>query len=115
MYCCKVFQRQHPKFLSSTVKTLVSSQKWNHHQSSSKDAISKQTTRSKVTGVADHFSGNTTIDLTKSALKMESNLDFEDFQKAFMGKSTREILRALMVYKLCSFDFLVERNKAVSV
>ena len=68
----------------------------------------KISTRTKTTGVLDaegiHESSN-----------IETTLDFEDFEKAFKAKSTGEITRALMVYKLCSFDFLVNRNKMVSV
>ena len=60
------------------------------------------------------FSSSSTI-AKKPIVDNETPLDFEDFEKAFRAKSTREIVRALMVYKLCSFDFLVERNKTVNL
>ena len=72
------------------------------HSTSNKTLI-----RTKVTGFVDIANNDDT-------LKKEATLDFEDFEKAFKAKSTWEITRALMVYKLCSFDFLVQRNKMVS-
>lgn len=45
---------------------------------------------------------------------INNDLDFGDFKKAFMAKSTFEIVRALSVYKLCSFNALVEHNRSVS-
>lgn len=45
--------------------------------------------------------------------KEHTKLDFSDFEKAFKAKKTSEIIRALGVYKLCSFGFLVNRNKEV--
>lgn len=41
-------------------------------------------------------------------------ISFTDFENAFKVKTTSEIIRALAVYKICSFDFLVERNKEVA-
>ena len=40
-------------------------------------------------------------------------LDFTDFKQAFKSKSSLEILRALTVFKTCSIDFLVEKNREV--
>lgn len=39
---------------------------------------------------------------------------FNDGKNAFRSKTTWEIIRALAVFRLCSFDFLVNRNKEVS-
>ena len=44
----------------------------------------------------------------------EDKLDFSNFERAFKAKRTKEIIQALAVYKLCSIDFLVNRNKEVS-
>ena len=41
-------------------------------------------------------------------------ISFTDFENAFKVKTTSEIIRAIAVYKICSFDFLVERNKEVA-
>lgn len=38
---------------------------------------------------------------------------FNDGKNAFRSKTTWEIVRALTIFRLCSFDFLVNRNKEV--
>lgn len=50
-----------------------------------------------------------------AAIPEEGTLDFSDFQKAFKAKTTKEIIQALAVYKICSIDLIVNRNKEVSV
>ena len=40
-------------------------------------------------------------------------LSFSDGKNAFRSKTTWEIIRALAIFRLCSFDFLVNRNKEV--
>ena len=42
------------------------------------------------------------------------SLSFNDGRNAFRSKTTWEIIRALAIFRLCSFDFLVNRNKEVS-
>ncbi|XP_020609851.1 proline dehydrogenase 1, mitochondrial-like [Orbicella faveolata] len=39
------------------------------------------------------------------------SLSFNDGRNAFRSKTTWEIIRALAIFRLCSFDFLVNRNK----
>ena len=41
-------------------------------------------------------------------------LDFDDPKQAFKSKTTWEILRALTVFKMCSLDFIVDRQQTVS-
>lgn len=41
-------------------------------------------------------------------------LSFNDAKNAFQSKTSWEIVRALAVFRLCSFDFLVNRNREVS-
>ena len=43
------------------------------------------------------------------------SLDLENFENAFKVKTTPEIIRALAVYKICSFDFIVDRNEEVKI
>ena len=43
------------------------------------------------------------------------SLNLEDFENAFKVKTTPEIIRALAVYKICSFDFIVDRNEEVKI
>lgn len=40
-------------------------------------------------------------------------VDFEQTKEAYKSKATAELLRGLLVFKLCSYDFLVDRNKEV--
>lgn len=42
------------------------------------------------------------------------SIDFDNTQEAYKSKDTLELLRSLLVFKLCSFDFLVDKNKEVS-
>ncbi|XP_062867455.1 proline dehydrogenase 1, mitochondrial [Trichomycterus rosablanca] len=39
------------------------------------------------------------------------SIDFENTQEAYKSKDTLELLRSLLVFKLCTFDFLVDKNK----
>jgi proline dehydrogenase len=41
------------------------------------------------------------------------DLTFEDHVAAFKSKTTWEILRAYVVYTMCSFEYLVEHNMTV--
>ncbi|MFT7817895.1 proline dehydrogenase 1, mitochondrial-like [Arapaima gigas] len=38
-------------------------------------------------------------------------VDFENTKEAYKSKDTLELLRSFLVFKLCSYDFLVDRNK----
>uniref|UniRef100_A0A671QQS0 Proline dehydrogenase n=1 Tax=Sinocyclocheilus anshuiensis TaxID=1608454 RepID=A0A671QQS0_9TELE len=39
------------------------------------------------------------------------SIDFDNTQEAYKSKDTLELLRSLLVFKLCTFDFLVDKNK----
>ncbi|XP_030623245.1 proline dehydrogenase 1, mitochondrial [Chanos chanos] len=39
------------------------------------------------------------------------SIDFENTREAYKSKNTLELLRSLLVFKLCTFDFLVDKNK----
>ncbi|XP_034048839.1 proline dehydrogenase 1, mitochondrial isoform X2 [Thalassophryne amazonica] len=41
------------------------------------------------------------------------HIDFENSQEAYRSKSNTELLRSLLVFKLCAVDVLVEKNKEV--
>lgn len=43
------------------------------------------------------------------------SIDFDNTQEAYKSKDTLELLRSLLVFKLCTFDFLVDKNKEVSL
>ncbi|XP_042365474.1 proline dehydrogenase 1, mitochondrial-like [Plectropomus leopardus] len=39
------------------------------------------------------------------------HIDFDNTEEAYKSKGNIELLRSLLVFKLCTFDFLVEKNK----
>ncbi|XP_056302252.1 proline dehydrogenase 1, mitochondrial isoform X2 [Danio aesculapii] len=39
------------------------------------------------------------------------SIDFDNTREAYRSKHTLELLRSLLVFKLCTFDFLVDKNK----
>ena len=43
------------------------------------------------------------------------SINFEQTQEAFKSKDSLELLRSLLVFKLCSYDFLVDKNTQVMV
>lgn len=43
------------------------------------------------------------------------SLNFDQTREAYMSKDSLELLRSLVVFKLCSYDFLVDKNKEVMV
>jgi len=43
------------------------------------------------------------------------DLTFSDARQAFRSKSTLEIIRAYLVFKLCSIHFLVDHNEKVNL
>ena len=64
-----------------------------------------------VTKLAQKLDGSQATISSDSSTTEDAVLDFEDFQKAFRAKSTSEIIRALLVYKICSIDSLVGNNQ----
>lgn len=42
------------------------------------------------------------------------HIDFDNTEEAYKSKGNIELLRSLLVFKLCTIDFLVEKNKEVS-
>ncbi|XP_047426216.1 proline dehydrogenase 1, mitochondrial-like [Mugil cephalus] len=54
------------------------------------------------------------ISQTKVAANTPLNkilIDFDNTEEAYKSKGNMELLRSLLVFKLCTFDFLVEKNK----
>lgn len=44
----------------------------------------------------------------------KSTIDFDNTEEAYKSKDNVELLRSLLVFKLCTIDVLVEKNKEVS-
>lgn len=42
-----------------------------------------------------------------------SGFSFDDAESAYQSKTSWEIVRALAIFRLCSYDFLVSKNKEV--
>lgn len=42
-----------------------------------------------------------------------ADVDFEQTREAYKSRDSLELLRSLVVFKLCSYDFLVDKNKEV--
>uniref|UniRef100_A0A671XMC9 Proline dehydrogenase n=1 Tax=Sparus aurata TaxID=8175 RepID=A0A671XMC9_SPAAU len=51
-----------------------------------------------------------TKNVTKTPLH-KIDIDFDNTQEAYRSKGNIELLRSLLVFKLCTIDFLVEKNK----
>ena len=58
---------------------------------------------------------NPVPDSAKLKIRDELDLSFNDARQAYRSKSTLEIMRAWVVFKLCSINALVENNEKVSV
>lgn len=43
------------------------------------------------------------------------SINFDQTREAYRSKDSLELLRSLVVFKLCSYDFLVDKNKEVMV
>ncbi|XP_026198018.1 proline dehydrogenase 1, mitochondrial [Anabas testudineus] len=43
----------------------------------------------------------------------EVSVDFDQTREAYKSKGSLELLRSLVVFKLCSYDFLVDKNKEI--
>lgn len=48
------------------------------------------------------------------AHKNQVNVDFDNTREAYKSKTNIELLRSLLVFRLCAIDTLVEKNKEVS-
>lgn len=57
------------------------------------------------------------ISHTKASPKAHTDpvkVDFDNTQEAYKSKGNMELLRSLLVFRLCAIDTLVEKNKEVS-
>lgn len=64
--------------------------------------------------VGVEFKDAETISELKSDKKHGLDLTFSSAEEAFRSKKTSELIRALLVFNLCSVDFLVNNHRQVS-
>ncbi|XP_045889989.1 proline dehydrogenase 1, mitochondrial [Micropterus dolomieu] len=48
-----------------------------------------------------------------TAVANEFSVDFDQTREAYKSKDSLELLRSLVVFKLCTYDFLVDKNKEI--
>ena len=72
-------------------------------------------TRLKSTPAAALVEENTTVDASPHNDNSRDSLDltFCDHEAAFRSKTTSEVLRALLVFRLCGVQYLVKNNEQV--
>ncbi|KAF7649705.1 hypothetical protein LDENG_00137360 [Lucifuga dentata] len=75
-------------------------------QDVSSSNVQRQPARSECSG--QHGRGGTTASAVNGLL-----VDFDQSKEAYRSKNSLELLRSLVVFKLCSYDFLIEKNKEV--
>ena len=69
----------------------------------------------KSTATTEALGGNSqTLGKTGGQRRDVLDASFDDAHAAYKSKTTREILRAYIVYTLCSSSYLVENNMKVS-
>ncbi|XP_071391475.1 LOW QUALITY PROTEIN: proline dehydrogenase 1, mitochondrial [Centroberyx affinis] len=91
-------------------------------RSSTSTSASAQTEQDDVSSAARHDSARSEESSgrgrrggtgTGTTAANEISVDFEQTQEAYKSKDSLELLRSLVVFKLCSYDFLVEKNKEI--
>jgi len=69
-----------------------------------------------VTAATDPFRAANNDEIAGSSLHTQtthSGFSFDDAESAYRSKTSWEIVRALAIFRLCSYDFLVNKNKEV--
>uniref|UniRef100_A0A3B4YJG0 Proline dehydrogenase n=2 Tax=Seriola lalandi dorsalis TaxID=1841481 RepID=A0A3B4YJG0_SERLL len=96
--------------LRSTVTSTTSpTQKEQRDDVSSRGGAQHDTARPESPGQP----GRGGRDGTTTKAANETFVDFEQYQEAYKSKDSLELMRSLVVFKLCSYDFLVDKNKEI--
>ena len=72
------------------------------------------TSSSKGQSISINSLGVSSIVANPDNNKPKLDLTFEDSKTAFKSKTTLELMRGLLVFQLCSINFLIENQKSVS-
>ncbi|KAJ8286036.1 hypothetical protein GJAV_G00033790 [Gymnothorax javanicus] len=86
------------------LRSTLASTKQNDEQNDSTCTVSVDTAKT------DFISQTKTSDAPPNS---KIAIDFENTKEAYKSKNTLELLRSLLVFKLCSYDFLVDKNKEI--
>ena len=86
---------------------------FNFNNISCRELYSYQTICQK-SSVGVEFKDAETISKLKADKKHGLDLTFSSAEEAFRSKKTSELIRALLVFNLCSVDLLVNNNRQVS-
>lgn len=73
----------------------------------------RQSAANRRTGASGERGGDSGSGSGSGSGATQSCINFNQAQEAFKSKTSLELLRSLVVFKLCSYDFLVDRNKEV--
>ncbi|KAJ8380142.1 hypothetical protein SKAU_G00009200 [Synaphobranchus kaupii] len=84
------------------LRSTLASTKRNDEQNDSTCTVSVDTAKT------DLISHKTSADAPPNAKIV---VDFENTKEAYKSKGSLELLRSLLVFKLCTYDFLVDKNK----
>nr|XP_046241466.1 proline dehydrogenase 1, mitochondrial [Scatophagus argus] len=97
------------KCLQSTVSSSSATQTEPQKEVSSRGRAQHDTARSECAGQPRRRGG----DGITTAATNEISVDFDHTREAYKSKDSLELLRSLVVFKLCSYDFLVDKNKEI--
>lgn len=81
---------------------------WAHHSILGEEARRYKSTHAPTSIIADGAKSAAASE--PAPIRDQLDLTFNDARQAFRSKSTWEILRAYIVFKLCAVDYLVENN-----
>lgn len=95
----------------STVTSTSATQTESQDDVSSRGGARRETTRSRPGQPGRGGRDGTAANNTGAA--NDIYVDFEQTREAYKSKDSLELLRSLVVFKLCSYDFLVDKNKEI--
>ncbi|KAL7392668.1 hypothetical protein ABVT39_028065 [Epinephelus coioides] len=99
--------------LRSTVTSTPATQTEPREDVSSRGGARHDSARSEFPGQPGSGGRDSTTNTTSTAAANEISVDFDQTQEAYKSKDSLELLRSLVVFKLCSYDLLVDKNKEI--
>ncbi|XP_049906063.1 proline dehydrogenase 1, mitochondrial [Epinephelus moara] len=99
--------------LRSTVTSTPATQTEPREDVSSRGGARHDSAHSEFPGQPGNGGRNSTTNTTSTAAANEISVDFDQTQEAYKSKDSLELLRSLVVFKLCSYDLLVDKNKEI--